>query len=185
MSRIRVILAAVAVPVTVAALVLSAQGAQASTPGCTGGALSGFCATQVTSGATPLVILSNFQSAAYDNPIIGWYKSAAPSDPATDWFQLAYQDNPSLGVMFFFAPNGVITNMCMSDPGDFNVRLRVCNGSNWQRWIATPVPGSTVFFTWRNRATNKVLQAGSPGAQLVTAPQATATPTSQQWQFLG
>lgn len=184
MSRIRVILAAVAVPVTVAALVLSAQSAQASTPGCTGGALSGFCGTQVNNGSTPLVILSNFQSAAYDNPIIGWYKSAAPSDPATDWFQLAYQGTPSLGVMFFFAPNGVITNMCMSDPGDGFVRLRVCNGSNWQRWVAAPV-GSSAFFTWRNLATNRVLQSGAPGAQLTTGALATVTSTSQQWQFLG
>lgn len=184
MSRIRVILAALAVPVTVAALVLGAQGAQASTPGCTGGALAGFCATQVDNGSPALVILSNFQSAAYDNPIIGWYKSAAPSDPATDWFQLAYADTPSLGVMFFFAPNGVISNMCMSDPGDGHVRLRVCNGSNWQRWIATAVPGGS-FFTWTNRATGRILQSGPPGAQLVTVTPGTAISGNQQWQFLG
>ena len=182
MSRIRVILAAVAVPVTVAALMLSAQGAQASTPGCTGGALSLYCATQINNGSPQLVILSNFQSAAYDNPIIGWYSSAAPSDPATDWFQLAFQGTPSLGVMFFFAPNGVITNMCMSDPGDGLVRLRVCNGSNWQRWIATAVPGGS-FFTWTNRATGRILTSGAPGAQLTTTARPTVIPVRQQWQF--
>jgi len=49
-----VILAAIAIPVTVAAVALTAQGAQASTPGCTNGALLGYCATQADSGSPVL-----------------------------------------------------------------------------------------------------------------------------------
>jgi hypothetical protein len=180
MNRIRVILAAIAVPVMVAALALTAQGAQASTAGCTAGALAGYCGTQADNGSPVLVLDSSGQSAATDNPIIGWSNST--TDPATDWFQLAYAGDNSLGVMFFFAPNGVITNMCMSDPGDGHVRLRTCNGSNWQRWIATPV-GSTGFFTWTNRATHNILQSGAKGAQLVTVAPSSMISGNQQWKF--
>ncbi len=176
------LLAALAVPLTAAALVLVAQGAQASTPGCTNGTLVGYCATQADNGSPVLVLLSNFQSAAVDNPIIGWYDSTA--DPATDWFQLPYAGDPSLGVMFFFAPNGVITNMCMSDPGDGHVRLRVCNGSNWQRWIAAEV-GSSGYYTWTNRATHRILQSGAPGAQLVTVTPSATVSGNQRWKFSG
>ena len=181
MTKIRAILAAIALPVTIAALVLTAQGAQASTPGCTSGALFGWCATQVDHGVPPLVIDSSRQSAATDNPIIGWTNST--TDPATDWFQLPFAGDNSLGVMFFFAPNGVIVGMCMSDPGDGHVRLRGCNGSNWQRWIATPVPGATGFFTWTNRATHRILQSGAKGAQLTTVTQGSMISPNQQWQF--
>ena len=180
MTRIRVILAAVAVPVTLAALVLTAQGAQASTPGCTNGAFLGYCATQADNGSPVLVIDSTHQSAASDNPIIGWTDST--SDPATDWFQLPYAGDPAQGVTFFFAPNGVITGMCMSDPGDGHVRLRACNGSNWQRWIATAV-GSTGYFTWTNRATHKILQSGAKGSQLVTVTATASTSGNQEWKF--
>jgi hypothetical protein len=60
--------------------------------------------------------------------------------------------------------------------------LRQCNGSNWQRWIATQV-GSSGFFTWTNRATHKILQSGAKGAQLVTVTASAATSGNQQWKF--
>jgi hypothetical protein len=180
MTRIRVILAAIAVPVTAGALVLAGQGAQASTAECTNGAYFGYCATQADNGSPVLVIDSSGQGTAVDNPVIGW--SDSTSDPATDWFQLAYADDSSLGVMFFFAPYGVNTNMCMSDPGDGHVRLRTCNGSNWQRWIATQV-GSTGYYTWTNRATGRILQSGAKGAQLVTVSQTATVSGNQEWKF--
>ena len=180
MTKIRAILAAIALPVTIAALVLTAQGAQASTPGCTSGPFVGWCGTQVDNGAPPLVIDSSHQSAATDNPVIGWTNST--TDPATDWFQLAFAGENSLGVMFFFAPNGVLSYMCMSDPGDGHVRLRGCNGSNWQRWILTEIRG-TGYYTWTNRATHRILQSGAKGAQLTTVTQGSMISPNQQWQF--
>src|SRR6185295_4990640 len=117
MRRIRVILAAVAVPVTVAALVLTAQGAQASTPECLNGTYHGYCGTQIDNGTPALVLDNSKQRAAVTNP------------------------------------------------GNGHVVLRQCNGSDWQRWIATQV-GTTSFFTWKNRATHRILQSGARGAQL-------------------
>jgi hypothetical protein len=180
MNRIRMLLAAVAVPVTMAALVLAAQGAQASTPGCTNGAYLGYCATEADNGSPVLVMDSAGHSAATDNHVIGWNDST--SDPGTDWFQLAYAGDPSLGVMFVFAPGGVITGMCAADPGNSRVVLRACSGSNWQRWIAAQV-GSTGYFTWTNRATHKILQSGAHGAQLVTVTPSAMISGTQRWKF--
>jgi hypothetical protein len=182
MHRIRVILAAAAVPVTVAALVLTGQGAQASTPECLNGTYLGYCATQVDNGTPALVIDNSGQREAVNNPVIGWTDSS--TDPATDWFQLAFAGDPALGVMFFWAPTGINVNLCMADPGDGHVVLRQCNGSNFQRWIATRV-GSSSFFTWRNRATNRILQSGAKGAQLVTVAQTSMISGNQQWKFSG
>jgi len=180
MYRIRVILATVAVPVTVAALVLTAQGAQASTPECLNGAYHGYCATQIDNGSPALVLDNSKQREAVNNPVIGWTDSS--TDPATDWFQLAYAGDNSLGVMFFWAPTGINLDLCMADPGDGHVVLRQCNGSNWQRWIPTQV-GSTGFYTWTNRATHKILQSGAKGAQLVTVTQSATTSGNQEWKF--
>ena len=98
------------------------------------------------------------------------------------WFQLDYAGDASLGVMFVFAPRGANTGMCASDPGDGRVVLRACNGSNWQRWIATQV-GSTGYFTWTNRATHKILQSGAHGVQLVTVTPSTMISGNQEWKF--
>jgi hypothetical protein len=179
-NRIRVILAAIAVPATVATLALTAQSAQASTSGCTNGAFLGYCATQADNGSPVLVLDSSGQRATYDNPVIGWSNST--TDPATDWFQLAYAGDNALGVMFVFAPNGVISNMCAADPGNSLVVLRPCNGSNWQRWIPAQV-GTSGFYTWTNRATHKILQSGAKGAQLVTVTQSSMISGNQQWKF--
>lgn len=176
MTRLRM-LAAAAATVTTAALVLAAQTAQASTPGCTAGAYAGYCGTQVDQGKTPVVIDSSRRSAAYNNPVIGWTNSS--SDPATDWVQLPYGGSAALGVMFIFAPGGVISNMCAADPGDFHVVLRTCNGSNWQRWI----PGSGTIHTWTNRATHRWLTGGAVGNQLVTTPATGVPGIAQVWSF--
>jgi hypothetical protein len=175
-------IAAVAGAVAVAALVLTAQGAQASTPGCTAGAFAGYCGTQANNASTDLVLDSNMQGTATNTKVIGWPNSTA--DPGTDWVQLAYGGDAALGVMWIYAPNGIISNMCASDPGDSLVVLRQCNGSNWQRWIATPVSGEAGFFTWTNRATHKILQSGAKGAQLTTVTPPTTPTGAQQWKFV-
>ncbi len=166
----------------VAALAVPATSALASTPGCTNGAYFGYCATQVDNGVLvqALVMDSRGQGVSTNNPIIGWTDSS--TDPGTDFFQLPYAGEPSLGVMFEFAPGGALSNMCAADPGNGFVVLRGCNGSNWQRWVAAQV-GTSGFFTWTNRATHRILTAGPQGAQLVTAG-ATATPAeTQEWKF--
>ena len=120
MTRIRVLLAAIAVPVTIAALVVVAQGAQASTPECTNGTYNGYCATQIDNGSPVLAMDNSNQQQAVDNPVIGWTDSG--SAPATDWFQLAYAGDNSLGVMFFWAPTGVNLNLSHGRSGEWSRR---------------------------------------------------------------
>jgi len=161
-----------------AALVLPAVSASASTPGCTNGAYLGYCATQVDNATPALVIDAQGQRAGYNNPVVGWTDSSA--DVATDWFQLAYAGDNSLGVMFQFAPGGVFTGWCMSDPGNGLVVERACNGSNWQRWIPTASAVSG-YYTWTNRATHRILSASVKGVQLTTT---SAAPTgTSEWKF--
>jgi hypothetical protein len=133
--RIWKALALLAVPAALVTSAVTATAASASTPGCTGGPWLGYCATQADDASPALVIDAKGQKAAYNNPVIGWTDST--TDPATDWFQLAYAGDSTLGVMFAFAPGGAISDWCMSDPGNGQVVERQCNGSNWQRWIAT------------------------------------------------
>lgn len=182
MTRIRVMLAAITLPVTLAAALLTAQGAQASTPGCTSGAYFGYCATEADNGSPVLVMDSAKQRTTLDNRVIGWLDSA--SDPATDWVQLPYAGDNSLGIMFVFAPDGRISNMCAADPGDGLVELRGCDGSSWQRWIPAEV-GSTGLFTWMNLATHRILQSGGLGSQLVTVPRPAKTSGNQEWMLRG
>jgi len=118
--------------------------ASASTPECTSGTYTGYCGTQANNGSPVLVMDNSKQRAAVNNPVIGWTDSS--TDPATDWVQLAFAGDNSLGVMFFWAPTGVNLDLCVADPGNGRVVLRVCNGSNFQRWVATATSGG--FFTW-------------------------------------
>jgi hypothetical protein len=123
------------------------------------------------------------QKATYDNKVIGYPNST--SDPGTDWVEIPYGGNERLGVMFIYAPKGVISNMCAADPGNSLVVLRPCNGSNFQRWTSTPVSGQAGFQTWTNRATGKILQSSTKGAQLTTVTKPARPTPSQQWRFVG
>jgi hypothetical protein len=175
----RIIIIAASAALAVVGIVTSAG---ASTVECTAGTYAGYCGTQADNGTPRLVMDNSRQRAAVNNPVIGWTDSS--TDPATDWFQLAYKGDNALGVMFFWAPTGVNVDLCAADPGNGRVVLRVCNGSNFQRWVATQV-GSSAFFTWTNRATHRILAAGARGAQLTTVAPPTAPLGTQQWQFAG
>jgi hypothetical protein len=157
--------------------------ASASTPGCTSGALYGYCGTQATDTTPALVMDSSGQRATYGNPVIGWTNST--TDPATDFFQLAYAGDNMLGVMFMYAPGGAISGMCVADPGDGHVVLRTCNGGNWQRWIPAEI-SSSGYYTWTNRATHQILTANGKGGQLMTVTPQTGAPSQYAaWKFTG
>ena len=182
MIKIRMLAAGAAAAMTAAALVLAAQAAQASTPGCTSGTYTSYCGTQANDASTQLVLDSAGQGTGTNNKVIGWVNSTG--DPGTDWVQLAFGGSAPLGMMWIYAPNGVISNMCASDPGNGLVVLRGCNGSDWQRWISTPTSVAG-FQTWTNRATHRILQSGALGAQLVTVTPPTTPTSSQAWKFVG
>jgi hypothetical protein len=170
---------AIAATAALGVLVLPATGASASTPGCTSGPWLGYCGTQVNDLA--LVIDSQGQSAAYGNPVIGWTDST--SDVATDFFQLAYAGDSSLGVMFQYAPGGVFSGMCLSDPGNLKIVLRPCNGSNFQRWTAVAVSTPPGDYAWYNRANNLYLTTHGKGGQLTDAAPAAPPSAAQEWKF--
>lgn len=180
MMKIRVLAATIATPVTVAVLVLAAQGAQASTTACTMGTYTSYCGTQANDAVPGLVLDSDGQGTGVDNKVIGWSNST--TDPGTDWVQLAFGGNPALGMMWIFAPNGVISNMCAADPGNGLVVLRGCNGSNWQRWTST-ASETAGFVIWTNRATHNILASGAKGAQLTTVPAPSHPAGGLVWKF--
>jgi hypothetical protein len=168
-----------ALPVVLAFALIPAS-AQASTPACTNGAYFGYCATQVDNEAIPLVFDDFRQGTGFDNPVVGWKDSTA--DPATDFLQLDYAGEHSQGVMFIYAPDGVVSNLCASDIYPGQVLLRPCTGSLWQRWVATQV-GSSGFFTWKSKGSGRIIQSNGKGVTLTTVP-APKTPTpAQQWTF--
>lgn len=174
--------ALLALPTAAIAVLAFAGAASASTPGCTGGALHGYCGTQATDTTPALVMDSSGQRAAYGNPIIGWTDST--TDPAADFFQLAYAGDNTLGVMFMYAPGGAISGMCVADPGDGHVVLRTCNGGNWQRWIPAEISASG-YYTWTNRATHRILMANGKGGQLTTVAPPNIPAQVQAWKFSG
>jgi len=175
----RIIIIAASTAVAIFGIITSAG---ASTIECTAGTYAGYCATQADNGTPQLVMDNSKQGTAVNNPVIGWTDSS--TDPATDWFQLAYKGDNALGVMFFWAPTGVNLDLCVADPGNGLVVLRVCNGSNFQRWVAAQV-GSSGFFTWTNRATHRILAAGAKGVQLRTVVPPTVILGTQEWKFAG
>lgn len=161
--------------------------ASASTADCTAGAFAGYCGTQTDHEAIPLSMDVRGQAATYNNQVIAWPNSTA--DPATDFVNLAYKGDNALGVEFMYAPSGKVSGLCVSDP--FNAALgaaadslvlRACNGSRFQRWVAT---SAATGFTWKNVASGLILQSNGKGAQLtdVAAP-VTLLPT-QEWTFAG
>lgn len=169
-----------AITAAVAALTLGiAVQANASTPACTHGTFTGYCGTQADNEASPLVFDVKGQSATVGQPVIGYPDSTL--DPATDFIALAYDGGAYK--MFIYAPQGRPSDLCLAEPFQFaGLVLRPCNGLRWQLFNATQI-GSTVFYTWTNKATGDIVTANGLRGQL-TGVQAPAVPTgSESWEF--
>lgn len=158
----------------------------ASTGGCTGGAFSGYCGTQVDAATPALGMVSAGQAAIYNNHVNTYPNTT--DDPGNDFVNLWFQNNHAKGVEFMYAPNGKVSGLCVSDPNDASLgaaknalALRWCNGSGFQRWV---VSGSGPF-VWTNVASGKIMQANGQSKQMtdVTAP-IPLLPT-QEWTFAG
>lgn len=162
-------------------LAASAGAAEASTPACTEGALTGYCGTQALAGdLSPLVFDVYRQGAFVNNKVIGYTNS--DTDKATDFFQYAYDGGASK--VFMYAPNGVPSNLCISEPSNLaGLVLRPCNGSKFQQFTATQV-GSSTGYTWANAETGDVVEANGMRGQLTGAALPTGTPpAAEQWAF--
>lgn len=179
---------AIAAVIVSAAAIAAAGPAQASTTGCTSGALTGYCGTQVNAETVPLVFDVYQQKASVNNKIIGYANS--DTDKATDFFQYAYDGGTAK--VFMYAPNGVPADLCVSEPYNLaGLVLRPCNGSRFQQFTAKQV-GSSTFYTWTNGATGDLVSANGPRGQLTgmaapvaVAPAVPVIPVSAQWSFAG
>lgn len=184
----RAVLAGVAI-VALAIPVLAAGNANASTSGCTGGVYAGYCSTQTDGEAAPLSFDVYQQKAAVGNKIIGYVN--ADTDKATDFFTFAYGLSGTNEKVFEYAPNGVASNLCISEPSKgAGLVLRTCNGSKWQRFTANTVTKGTDTTpetdTWVNTATNDVVTANGPAKQITGAvPLDGPVPATQSWKFVG
>jgi hypothetical protein len=104
------------------------------------------------------------QRAAYNTMIVGW--TATKADPATHFIR--EQGTLRGAVRFEYAPHGVGTGLCVSDPAfdaagtglKDGLVLRAANNGAWQQWY--PQANGTL----RNAATGLVISPNGTGAQL-------------------
>jgi hypothetical protein len=104
------------------------------------------------------------QHQAVNTMIIGW--TATQADPATRFIR--EQGTRPGAVRFEYAPHGVATGLCVSDPGydaagtglKDGLVLRSANNGPWQQWY--PQANGTL----RNAATGLVISPNGTGAQL-------------------
>lgn len=175
-------------------IAVAALPAQAVTPGC---AANGFCGTQQHYG-DGLVFDVFHQAATVNNKVISYSNST--TDKATDFINYHPTSGPGVNdtsvKAFKYAPGGVSSHLCLSDPGpgfgtvDLIV-LRHCNGSGYQTWkpYLDPVTG---FYSWRNLASHQFITSNGFRGQLTDVKDGNVgtpgnnQPTfdhSQLWQF--
>ena len=123
MKNLFIILAVLAT--LLAGLLALPKAASASTSGCTGSNAN--CGVPVNAFGNAFDVKG--QKAVANNPVISYPNSA--SDPATDFIRTSPQAST---YRYEYAPNGAISGLCVSDPGNHQVMLRSCNTGNWQLW---------------------------------------------------
>jgi hypothetical protein len=108
------------------------------------------------------------QRAAVDTKIVSWPNTI--SDPATDFTRTG---TASAGWRFQYAPRGVFSGLCVSDPGGGDpydatpdgIELRACNTSGFQKFREGNING-TAGTQLVNNATGKPVLTNGKGAQL-------------------
>ena len=152
--------------------------ASATTGSCRGGAYVGLCGTMVDHENFPLAFDAKNHSSAYDTPVIGYPN--LDGDAASDFVVLPYAGGPS--IMFIFAPNGQITNMCIANlAGPYNLVLRPCNGSVYQRFNQRNVGQGAVVLI--SLADGRIVQSNGKGASLTAVPLPANLVGSDVWAF--
>lgn len=176
----------VASALVITAVLASAAPALAKTPPppfkstlkCTHGTYQGYCGTQTDQETPPMSMVSGGPPAqnrfVYANP-------NSTTSPLTDFFWFRFNGGSSF--IAEFAPNGVASNYCVAQVSYLSgVKLRACNGSQFQRWTPVGVPGG---YEWQNGATDNIIQSNGEGLQLRgVVPGMSAQPT-QTWNFVG
>lgn len=153
--------------------------AGASTAGCTGlvtGPYANSCGSEVNMYGNAFDV---FQQGAWKgNRVIAYPNST--TDRATDFIALSTNGNPDERV-FFYAPDGKITNLVIVDPaggypGDSRDGLILkpyIAGSKFQQFTGVNTQ-NTAGTQWTNIATGQVVTPMGTRNQIVTTPAATA-----------
>lgn len=149
-----------------AAAVLLAPAAAAVAAVAPAGAVTSACASDPFCGGQTLKSPALALAAASDtartlSPVV----VAVPSASSRQDWDMRNPANPvNNDKIFTWAPNGIRSGLCMSDPFTSvrkPIQLRRCNGSEFQRW--TPALGGDGYVVWVNDATGFALTA-PPGA---------------------
>jgi len=159
--------------------------ASASTPGCVS---NGFCGTQQHAG-DGLVMDVFHASATSNNKLIAFPNG---NDQGTDFINEHPTSGPGVNDLsvkeFKFAPGGISSGLCASDPGpgygttDLIV-LRPCNDSSFQTWKPYQDP-ATGAFSWRNLSSHQFLTSNGLRGQLTDVKDgAVSTPGNNQPTF--
>jgi hypothetical protein len=155
--------------------------ASATTSACRGGPYVGLCGTMVNHENFPLAFDAKGAVPLTDTPIIGYPN--LDGDAGTDFVVLPYAGGPS--VMFIFAPFGQITNMCIANPAGgsfgFNLILRPCNGSVYQRFNQRTVAPGTVVLA--SLADGRIVASNGKGNSLTAVPLPAVLTGSDVWSF--
>jgi hypothetical protein len=155
--------------------------ASATTSACRGGPYTGICGTMVDHENFPLAFAARGASAANNTPVIGFPN--LDGDAGSDFVVLPFAGGPS--VMFIFAPHGRISNMCIANPAGgsfgFNLILRACNGSVYQRFNQRNVAPGTVVLT--SLADGRIVHSNGQGASLSAVPLPATLTGADVWSF--
>lgn len=153
-----------------------------STFNCTHGTYSGYCGTQTDLETPPMSMVSG--GSAQQNRFIFAEPNSTKSS-LTDFFWFRFQHGSSF--IAEFAPNGVTSNFCVAQTGFLSgLKLRACNGSQFQRWTPIPVsaPGGSGN-EWMNGATGNIIQSNGEGHQLRGVQPGMSPLNTQTWNFVG
>ncbi len=155
----------------------SARSVPRSTPNCTRGVYTGYCGTQTDLETPPMSMVSGGPPA--QNRFV-YAKPNSTTSPLTDFFWFQY--NMGTSYIAEFAPDGVASNYCVAQVSYLSgLKLRRCNGSEFQRWIPIPVTGGNV---WTNMATGNIIQSNGEDMQLRGVEPLPVTLPYQIWHFV-
>jgi hypothetical protein len=122
--------------VAASTIVAGATMSGAATVGCQdSGAFQGYCGTQTNGLHLAMNVKQNVAKSG--QPVIGYALSAAQNE---DFIWLQQGNAPAGQKEAIYAPNGVPTSLCLSDPeqsGAATYQLRSCNGSMYQGFTYT------------------------------------------------
>jgi hypothetical protein len=160
----------------------AAQAATAITPAC--GATS-FCGGQTLDSPDLALAVATSVPATGTKVIV----AVGAADPRQDFLMVSPANPVNNDKLFRYAPSGVASGYCMSEPS-LDVKtlivLRKCNGSVFQQWTPAQFDGSVN--TWINNASGFALSdpnSGPAGTQLVSRRAGLGTYAGELWEFTG